>query len=255
MSTGLLSGACRIQTETERGERARETERSHFRNVLEEKDIGAALLAAEHSVDPLHPYLLRLAPQLNYFQSNLIAMTTHKLTYFNIQGAAEKVRLAFVLAGVAFEDVRITGEEWATLKPTTKFGQLPMLNIDGVEFAQSGAMVRYVARLGDGSLAPTDPIAELKLNEIIGLSEDMDRAFGPCLYFAIRPTMFGLDAEYNKTPEGQEHIRKLRVKFVEEQLPVFMEQYTRFLASTGGAITYVQLLYYILTYICDFFYS
>ena len=161
-------------------------------------------------------------------------MTTHKLTYFNIQGAAEKVRLAFVLAGVEFEDVRVTGEEWAVMKPTTKFGQLPMLTINGVEFAQSGAMVRYVSRLGDGSLAPSDPIAELEMNEIIGLSEDMDRAFGPSLYFAIRPTAYGMDAEYNKTPEGQEHIRKLRVKFVEEQLPVFMEQYTKILASTGG---------------------
>ena len=34
------------------------------------------------------------------------------LTYFNIEGLAEKVRLAFLLTGTDFEDKRINGEEW-----------------------------------------------------------------------------------------------------------------------------------------------
>jgi len=68
---------------------------------------------------------------------------TYKLTYFDIQGAAEKVRLAFVLSGVAFEDERVNFAQWGDMKATTKFGQLPLLSIDGGEpIAQSGAMLR-----------------------------------------------------------------------------------------------------------------
>ena len=68
---------------------------------------------------------------------------TFKLTYFNIQGAAEKVRLAFVLNEIPFEDERINFPQWAERKATSKFGQLPILTIDGGEpIAQSSAMMR-----------------------------------------------------------------------------------------------------------------
>ena len=46
----------------------------------------------------------------------------YKLTYFNIEGSVEKVRLAFVLNGVDFEDVRLNWEEWLKIKSTAKFG-------------------------------------------------------------------------------------------------------------------------------------
>jgi len=66
------------------------------------------------------------------------------LTYFGIQAAAEKVRLAFHLGGVDFEDVRIAFPEWPALKPTTPYGQLPFMEIDDApKMAQSGAMLRY----------------------------------------------------------------------------------------------------------------
>jgi len=66
------------------------------------------------------------------------------LTYFGIQAAAEKIRLAFHLGGVDFEDVRIAFPDWAALKPTTPYGQLPFVEIDDApKMAQSGAMLRY----------------------------------------------------------------------------------------------------------------
>jgi hypothetical protein len=71
-----------------------------------------------------------------------------KLTYFNIQGAAEKVRLAFVLGAVPFDDVRVPFPEWPALKPTTPYGQLPLLTIDdGEPMAQSDAMLCSVTRV------------------------------------------------------------------------------------------------------------
>lgn len=40
-------------------------------------------------------------------------MVKYQLYYFDIKGAAEVVRLSFILAGIEFEDIRLTKEEFA----------------------------------------------------------------------------------------------------------------------------------------------
>eukprot|EP00529_Nitzschia_sp_RCC80_P039198 CAMPEP_0113493720 /NCGR_PEP_ID=MMETSP0014_2-20120614/28737_1 /TAXON_ID=2857 /ORGANISM="Nitzschia sp." /LENGTH=56 /DNA_ID=CAMNT_0000387591 /DNA_START=118 /DNA_END=285 /DNA_ORIENTATION=+ /assembly_acc=CAM_ASM_000159 len=47
-----------------------------------------------------------------------------KLTYFDIEGAGEPVRLALVMSGAEFEDDRIKFPDWGALKPKTPYGQL-----------------------------------------------------------------------------------------------------------------------------------
>ena len=44
---------------------------------------------------------------------------TMKLTYFNARGRAEMARLLLANAGVKYEDVRVEGESWQQLKPST----------------------------------------------------------------------------------------------------------------------------------------
>ena len=44
-------------------------------------------------------------------------MPAYKLCYFNTRGLAEMSRLLFVEAGVAYEDVRYSMEEWPKHKP------------------------------------------------------------------------------------------------------------------------------------------
>jgi len=46
----------------------------------------------------------------------------YKLTYFNIEGLGEKIRLAFLLNGVEFEDNRVAWKDWPEVKKTVKFG-------------------------------------------------------------------------------------------------------------------------------------
>ncbi|EGT40861.1 hypothetical protein CAEBREN_04473 [Caenorhabditis brenneri] len=74
-------------------------------------------------------------------------MPSFKLTYFDVRGYAEPARILFHLAGVAFEDKRITHEsgDWEKMKDKTPFGQLPVLTVDGLDIPQSAAIIRYLA--------------------------------------------------------------------------------------------------------------
>ena len=45
-------------------------------------------------------------------------MPSYKLIYFNLRGKGETTRLAFTLAGIPFEDFRVSFEDWPALKPS-----------------------------------------------------------------------------------------------------------------------------------------
>ncbi|CAH2093200.1 unnamed protein product [Euphydryas editha] len=66
--------------------------------------------------------------------------------YFNGKGMGEGARLLLAYGRQEFEDHRVPFEEWSALKPSTPFGQLPVLEIDGKQYAQSIAIVRYLGR-------------------------------------------------------------------------------------------------------------
>lgn len=94
-----------------------------------------------------------------------------KLVYFDIGGRAEAIRLALHSAGIEFEDERIGKEELMKRKPDLPFGQLPIMHIgEQVVGSQSGALLRYVGRLSQ--TYPLDPIAALKVDEVICGLED-----------------------------------------------------------------------------------
>merc|ERR1711976_792010 len=84
--------------------------------------------------------------QYNFYRNNQeessIIMPNVKLTYFNLRARGEPCRLLLAYGGIKYEDNRIAPpwdptSTWAGLKPTTPFGQLPVLNWDGVEICQS----------------------------------------------------------------------------------------------------------------------
>ncbi|OWF56792.1 glutathione S-transferase 1-like isoform X2 [Mizuhopecten yessoensis] len=70
-----------------------------------------------------------------------------KVTYFNGRGRAEGIRMVLVEAGVPFEDIRITKQQWATMKESTPTHTLPILELeDGTVLSQSSAILRYLGR-------------------------------------------------------------------------------------------------------------
>ncbi|XP_050540698.1 glutathione S-transferase-like [Daktulosphaira vitifoliae] len=73
-------------------------------------------------------------------------MSTYKLTYFNIHGRAEPIRFLLSYLNINFEDCRIEKEQWASVKPNTPFGKLPMLEVDGKVLHQTLAICRYLGK-------------------------------------------------------------------------------------------------------------
>mmetsp|Transcript_12753 Transcript_12753/g.38459 ORF Transcript_12753/g.38459 Transcript_12753/m.38459 type:complete len:229 (+) Transcript_12753:111-797(+) len=158
-----------------------------------------------------------------------------KLLYFPIEGAGEKVRLAFVLAGVEFEDVGVTFEEWKELKPKAKFGAMPILKIgDKEELAQSAAIMKYAALASEQGKAlypvVSDPGKCVAIDEMMGLCADLQAAWGPCFMISIRPEKMGYPADMDKDKK-EAIVKSLREAFVAEELPRFMGYFTKALEA------------------------
>eukprot|EP00747_Dinoflagellata_sp_TGD_P147904 gnl/TRDRNA2_/TRDRNA2_176861_c0_seq2.p1 gnl/TRDRNA2_/TRDRNA2_176861_c0~~gnl/TRDRNA2_/TRDRNA2_176861_c0_seq2.p1 ORF type:complete len:226 (+),score=38.57 gnl/TRDRNA2_/TRDRNA2_176861_c0_seq2:55-732(+) len=75
------------------------------------------------------------------------ATTSLRLTYLNIKGFAEPIRLALFIGGIDFEDRRI-GYEWINSnRHDLPFGQVPVLEENGkMVGAQSAALLRWAGR-------------------------------------------------------------------------------------------------------------
>ncbi|XP_046557173.1 glutathione S-transferase A4-like [Haliotis rubra] len=78
-------------------------------------------------------------------------MATVRLTYFDGRGLGEIVRFILAACGIEFTETLLQErQEYEKLLEDGKleFYQVPLLEIDGLELVQTGAIVRYVARKG-----------------------------------------------------------------------------------------------------------
>lgn len=53
----------------------------------------------------------------------------YKLTYFDLRAIAEPARLTLHYAGVAFDDERISWEQWPALKPSERVFRIENLSL------------------------------------------------------------------------------------------------------------------------------
>ena len=143
-------------------------------------------------------------------------MPDYKLTYFNIDGGrGEPVRIAFHAAGIAFEDHRISFEEFMRTRGDMPFTCAPVLDIGSVPVTQSNAMLRYVGRLA--GLYPEDSLQALYCDEAMDAIEDL-------LNHIVR-TLF---------LEG-EALKAARDELREGWLTTFLKGYDRLLERGGGS--------------------
>ncbi|XP_013390342.1 uncharacterized protein LOC106158790 [Lingula anatina] len=88
-------------------------------------------------------------PVTQFLQSSYRPLTLnmpYKFTYFNGAARGELSRLVLVAGGQEFTDNRIEFSQWPALKPSTPWGTLPVLEVDGKVIGQSGAVAGYLAR-------------------------------------------------------------------------------------------------------------
>lgn len=110
-------------------------------------------------------------------------MAQLKLSYFDMHGGrGEPARLALAIGGIAFEDHRFSFPEFAEVKKTAPFGQVPVLHVDGVQVTQCDAINRYVGKLA--GLYPTDPYQALLCDEVMFVVEEANVKLGPTFRMA-----------------------------------------------------------------------
>jgi glutathione S-transferase len=142
-------------------------------------------------------------------------MSQLKLTYFDFHGGrAEPARLAMAIGGIAFEDHRFTFPEFAEVRKTTPFGQVPTLHVDGVQVTQCDAINRYVGKLA--GLYPTDAYQALLCDEVMYVVEEANVKLGPT---------------FRMTGEEQ---KAARLALVNGSMPVYLAWLQSQLLAHGG---------------------
>ena len=105
-------------------------------------------------------------------------MSNITLTYFDFSASrGEECRIALRLAGLAFTDRRVGRAEWATLKPTTPWGSMPLLEVDGRVIAQSNAILTWIGT-GRG-LHPQDLWEAARHQAVMEAVEEFRHRFNP----------------------------------------------------------------------------
>ena len=157
-------------------------------------------------------------------------MPTYKLYYFQAKGRAELIRWIFIQAGVPYEDIRYTQEEWKEFKPKTPFGAMPVLDIDGKFYGGTGPIARYVAE--QHGLAGSNPVENFELATINDVIEDL----------VIRMMIL----YYEKDEKKKEELKK---EFNETHIPKYLGILNKRITDNGASegwifgqkVTYVDM--------------
>ena len=98
------------------------------------------------------------------------------LTYFDLYGRGEAIRMALVHSKTDFEDNRVSGESFAAFKASGKClnGQLPVLEVDGRCLNQSEAIIRFVGSQ-TGAYDTSDPFAMWAADAVINTCSDLEK--------------------------------------------------------------------------------
>jgi len=140
-----------------------------------------------------------------------------KLTYFAGYGLAEQARWTMAAAGVEWEQVALSEHsQFLAMKESNQllFGQLPLLEMDGLKLVQSQSMVRYVAR--KAGLVGKSPAEEALVDMVCEAVKD---ARGPVVGFCFNPDPASLQAAMPDT--FKKHGPRFEAIF--EQNPTFGE--------------------------------
>eukprot|EP00825_Cyclidium_porcatum_P037220 TRINITY_DN4066_c0_g1_i3.p1 TRINITY_DN4066_c0_g1~~TRINITY_DN4066_c0_g1_i3.p1 ORF type:complete len:211 (-),score=53.66 TRINITY_DN4066_c0_g1_i3:386-1018(-) len=140
-----------------------------------------------------------------------------KLYYFDSTGRAEAIRLCLTLAEIKFEDIRLTQEQFADLskKNFFKFGAVPVIEVDGKQYAESMAIAMYAAKLA--KINQTNALDILVHEQAIEAQKD--------LFEGMIPIFHEQDAKKKQ---------ELMKSYIENDLPFWLGQIDNLLKENGS---------------------
>uniref|UniRef100_A0A1B6KRC4 glutathione transferase n=1 Tax=Graphocephala atropunctata TaxID=36148 RepID=A0A1B6KRC4_9HEMI len=152
-----------------------------------------------------------------------------KLTYFPIIGLAEPIRFMLAYLGKDFEDYRVGGNEWLSMKSSTPWGKVPVLEINGKTVTQNVAICRYLAQ--EAGLRGKDTWEDLRIDEIVDILGD----------FRTELAKY----HYEQDPEKKESIKgplfKETVPFYLKKLEALIKENNGYLAN--GKLSWADLYF------------
>ena len=150
-----------------------------------------------------------------------MSTSAHELVYFDFPGRAEAVRITFSAAGIPLKDTRLDSATFGASKKEGKYPTgLPILKIDGKEYLQSMAILRYAGTIareagGDASkLYPAQAVKALAIDEALDIVQD---TISKCPHHA--------DNDIKK---------KLREEYAEGKCKVYCQQLSNLAEKSGG---------------------
>ncbi len=157
-------------------------------------------------------------------------MPTYKLYYFQGRGRAEITRFIFKQAGVDFEDIRLSSEEWIKFKPNTPYGSMPVLEVDGKQLAGSNGIQRYLAE--EFGLSGSNAFENAEIDSIVDVGND-------------------IGIEIGKIWSEKDETRKAEIvkKFTEESGPKYLAIFEKLISKNGtwlygSKVTYADFVLY-----------
>lgn len=127
------------------------------------------------------------------------------LSYFDFDGGrGEPARLALHIGGVAFEDHRITMQDWPANRDKMPFQAMPVLDVDGKTIAHSNTILRYAGKLA--GLYPKDDLQAALADEVLDAAEDIGTRIG------------------NTIQLGNDDKKKVREQLAGGAIPRFLQQ-------------------------------
>jgi len=149
-------------------------------------------------------------------QSHLGMAPKTKLIYFDARGRAEPIRWIFAYGGQDYEDVRIKHADWPAYKATTPNGQVPVLEVDGKQLAESLAIARYAARK----------------NGLVG-KDDFESAQADALVDLVSDAARGLSFLW--TEKDEKKLQELKVQFIKVGVQPTLKTLERHLQANNNA--------------------
>jgi glutathione S-transferase len=185
------------------------------------------------------------------------------LTYLDMKGFAEPIRLALAIGHVPFEDRRVSYEEVARLRNNKElpFGQVPVLQINGgAMHGQSSAILRWAGKkaglyppLAAGA-ALNDEDAQFAIDEALEAIADIHKCLIPAWYkhACARSPVSGGFYETTKLNDAQNE--GVVIALNTELLPARFQQIDTMVRATttdgpfvcGAAMTIADISLYVL---------